>query len=350
MAQLFYKDKPVIGLDISQTGMKVMSIDRKKQLVTGYGSIDLDPVKVQRSLDGDDSYLQENLIELIEKNLVGTLVSNHVALGIPAGRTFTRTFTLPSSEERKLKSAVELEVEQYIPIPLANLYVDYEIIERTKKQLTVLMCAVPRKIVDLCIKLTEKAGLRVCLVESSVSAVARLLESTEEGHLPTVIVDIGPANTDIAILDGSIRIAGSLNVGGNTFTLEIAKHLKVPLENAHQLKVLHGLSAGSRQQKITSALTPTLERIIGETRKVMRYYDERLSDHRKLEQILIVGGGANVPGIGDYFTNKLVMPARVASPWQQLDFGKLPQPAKQFRPRYITVAGLASVEPDRIWQ
>ena len=329
--------------------MKVMSIDRKKWLVNGYSSIDLDPAKVQQSLDGDDNYLRNNIAELIGKNLVGSLGSQHVVLGVPANRTFTRTFTVPASSERKLSDAVELEVEQYIPIPMSALYVDFEIIERTKEQLTVLMCAVPRTVVDLCINVAESAGLQVCMVESSVSAVARLLETTEEGHLPTVIVDIGPANTDIAILDSSIRIAGSLSVGGNTFTLDIAKKLKVPLESAHQLKVLNGLNAGSRQQKISSALSPSLERIITETRKVMRYYDERLSDHRKLEQVLIVGGGANVPGIGEYFTNELVMPARVASPWQQLNFGKLPQPAKQFRPRYITVAGLASVPPERIW-
>ena len=329
--------------------MKIMSIDRKKWLVTGYGSIDLDPAKVQESLDGGDTYLATNMSELLGKNLVGTLASNHVVLGIPAGRTFTRTFTVPADSEKNLKDAVELEVEQYIPIPMAALYVDYEIIERTKEQLMVLMCAVPRTVVDSCIKIAEDAGLTVCMVESSVSAVARLLESTEEGHLPTVIVDIGPASTDIAILDRSIRITGSLNVGGNTFTLDIAKKLKVPLENAHQLKILNGLSAGARQQKIAAALTPSLERIVGETRKVMRYYDERIADHSKLEQVLVVGGGANVPGIGEYFTNELVMPARVASPWQRLDFGKLPEPAKHFRPRYITVAGLATVEPERIW-
>lgn len=349
MAKLFYKDKPVIGLDISQTGMKVMSIDRKKMLVNGYGSIDLDPSKVQQALDGDDSYLRKNIADLIGKNLVGSLVSNHVALGVPASRTFTRTFTVPLASERNLREAVELEVEQYIPIPISALYVDFEIIERSKDQLTVLMSAVPQTIVDLCINVAESVGLQVVMVESSVSAVARLLEATEEGHLPTVIVDIGPASTDIAVLDGSIRVAGSLNIGGNTFTLDIAKKLKVPLESAHQLKVLNGLNPGSRQQKISSALAPSLERIIAETRKVMRYYDERLSDHRKLEQVLVVGGGANVPGIGEYFTNELFMPARVASPWQQLNFGKLPQPAKQFRPRYITVAGLASVPAERIW-
>ena len=349
MAKLFYKDKPIIGLDISQTGMKIMSIDRKKWLVTGYGSIDLDPAKVQQSIDGGDSYLTNNMSELVQKNLVGTLASDHVVLGIPAGRTFTRTFTIPSNSEKNLQDAVELEVEQYIPIPMAALYVDYEIIERTPEKLMILMCAVPRTVVDSCITIAESAGLQVCMVESSVSAVARLLESTEEGHLPTVIVDIGPASTDIAILDRSIRIAGSLSVGGNTFTLDIAKKLKIPLENAHQLKILNGLSAGSRQQKISSALEPSLGRIVTETRKVMRYYDERIADHSRLEQVLIVGGGANVPGIGEYFTNELVMPARVASPWQQLDFGKLPQPAKHFRPRYITVAGLASVAPEKVW-
>lgn len=326
-----------------------MSIDRKKWLVTGYGSIDLDPAKVQQSLDSGDGYLTNNMAELVGKNLVGKLNSEHVVLGIPAGRTFTRTFTVPVKSLKHLNEAVELEVEQYIPIPMSALYVDYEIIERNTEQLTILMCAVPRTVVDSCIKIAEGAGLQVCMVESSVSAVARLLEKTEEGHLPTVIVDIGPASTDIAILDRSIRIAGSLSVGGNTFTLDIAKKLKIPLENAHQLKILNGLNAGSRQQKIAAALNPSLERIVAETRKVMRYYDERIADHRKLEQILVVGGGANVPGIGEYFTNELVMPARVASPWQQLNFGKLPEPAKQFRPRYITVAGLASVSPDRIW-
>lgn len=350
VAKLFYKDKPIIGLDISQTGMKVMSVDPKKWLVTGYGSIDLDPSKIQKAFDSNDSYLASNLQALLSKHVVGKLNGNRTVLGIPSSRTFTRTFSIPANAENTLHDAIQLEVEQYIPVPMTTLYVDYEIIERTKEQLTVLMSAVPRTIVDACLAAAAEVGLEICLVEPSVSAVARLLESTEEGHLPTVIVDIGPANTDIAILDGSIRIAGALSVGGNTFTLDIAKKLNVPLENAHQLKVINGLSPGSRQAKIQSALKPSLERIISETRKVTRYYDERIEGHRKLEQVLIVGAGANVPGIGEYFTNELVMPARVASPWQKLDFGKQKQPAKHIRPRYITVAGLASVTHDRIWR
>lgn len=329
-----------------------MAIDPKKWLVIGYGSIDLDPAKVQKSLEGGDGYLSENIAALLKDKLIGELPSEEVVLGVPTSRTFSRTFTVPPKTEATLADAVEIEVDQYIPIPMNSLYVDYEIIERTKDQLTVIMSAVPRSLVDNCMNAVTAAGLQPIMIEPGINSVARVLETTEEGHLPTLIVDIGPASTDIAVLDrGAIRVSGGLGIGGNTFTLDIAKKLGVPLENAHQLKVLNGLSAGPRQAKITAALQPSLQRIITEIRKVIRYYNERISnDDQKLEQVLVVGGGSNVPGIGDFFTNELVMPARVASPWQKLDFGKLPQPSKQFRPRYITVAGLASVNQREIWK
>ena len=352
MSKLYYKDKPLIGLDISQTGIKVMSIDPKKWLVLGYGSLDLDPAKVQASMDNqEDTYLKDNITTLLKDNIVGSLNSDHVVVGLPTGRTFSRTFTIPASEEKHLSGAVEVEVDQYIPIPLSSLYVDYEVIEHSKDTLTVVMAAVPTTLVDACLAAVRAAGLTPIMAEPSINAVARVIEATEEGHLSTLIVDIGPASTDIAVFDkGAIRVSGGVGIGGNTFTLDIAKKLDVALENAHQLKVLNGLSAGPKQAKISAALRPSLQRITTEVRKVIRYYNERLSNNRRLEQVLIVGSGSNVPGIGEYFTNELVMPARTANPWQQLDFGNLPQPAKQFRSRYITVAGLANVNKGEMWQ
>ncbi len=350
MKKLFYTDKPIIGIDISSTDMKVMSIDIKRQAVVGYGNLDLDPLHIKKAFEESDNYLSDSLQTLIGKKLVGELPSDQVVLGIPTARTFSRTFTVPISAENTLKDAVAIEVGQYIPLPLSLLYVDYEVIERNDSTLTVIMSAVPKKIVDNALAACETAGLTVNMIEPAINAVARILKSTEEGHLPTVIVDIGAANTDIAVLDGSVRITGGIGTGGNTFTLDIAKKLSVTLENAHQLKVLNGLAPGARQEKITSALRPSLRGIITETRKVIRYYNERLSNDRRLEQVLVVGSGSNVPGIGEYFTDELVMPARTANPWQQLDFGQLPQPAKQFRSRYITVAGLSNVDKGAMWK
>lgn len=350
MTKLFFKDKPLIGLDIGSTDMKIMSIDIKRQFVTGYGVMDLDPLQIKKSLDGEDAYLAKSLQTLIEHKLLGSLVSDQVVIGIPTARTFSRTFTVPVDAEHTLKDAVALEVGQYIPLPMSLLYVDYEVIERSDTTITVIMSAVPRKLISTVLSACESVGLTATLIEPAINAVARVLKTTEEGYLPTVIVDIGAANTDIAVLDGSVRITGGIATGGNTFTLDIAKKLGVTLENAHQLKVLNGLSSGPKQAKISGALRPSLRNIVTETRKVIRYYNERLSDDRRLEQVLIVGSGSNVPGIGDYFTNELVMPARTANPWQSLDFGELPQPAKQFRSRYISVAGLANVPRGVMWE
>ena len=352
MSKLFYTPKPLIGLDISQTGIKVMAVDPKHWSVLGYGSLDLDPLKVQTSLDNpDDTYLAENIGILLQKNIVGELNSDHVVVGLPTGRTYSRTFTLPASEEKHISGAVEIEADQYIPIPLGSLYVDYEIIERTKDKITVIMSAVPRTLVDACLAAVRSAGLTPVIAEPSINAIARVLQTTEEGHLTTLIVDVEAASTDIAVLDnGVIRVTGSVGIGGNTFTLDIAKKLGIALESAHQYKVLNGLSPGPRQAKLAAALHPSLGRIATEIRKVIRYYNERLVDDRKIEQVLVVGAGANVPGIGEFFTNELIMPTRVASPWQRLDFGALPEPNKQFRPRYITVAGLASVKTDEVWK
>lgn len=352
MSKFLYKDTPIIGLDISSTGIKLMSVDSKKWLVSGYASADLEPLKMKEGMELDDStFLKDNIKSLLADKIIGSISSTRAAITVPTARSYTRTFTLPASAEKSLDEAVMLEAEQYIPIPVSTLYIDYQIIERGRKTIVVLMSAVSKVIIDNITRSVEEAGLTPILIEPAINAVGRVLTATEDGSLPTIIVDIGPAHTDIAILDrGSIRVTGGLPVGGNSFTLNIAKKLNVSLENAHQFKVLNGLSAGPRQQKLRDALTPDLDRILVETKKVIRYYNERVNSERKLEQLLIVGGGSNVPGIGEYFTDKLVIAARVASPWQKLDFGAIQEPPKQFRPRYITVAGVASVNPGSIWK
>ncbi len=348
--KLFHHDKPIAGIDISPTGVKVMSVNTHKWSVTCYGSVDLDPVKLQESISTGNDYLTESLQGLLQSRLNGKLPSNQVVLSVPTSRTYSRTMTIPLSAAGDLAGAVQLEAEQYIPLPTSELNLDYTVVERTDTEISVLLSAVPKKIVESILQSCEKAGLDVVLVEPGISSVARLITATEEGHLPTVIVDVGVANTDIAILDEFIRVTGGVGIGGNSFTLNLSKKMKLSLETAHQLKVLNGLAPGDKQAKILAALKPDLDKIGREIQKIIRYYGERIGTaDKRIEQVVIVGGGSNVPGLGDYFTDSLLLPARVASPWQILDFGKLPQPSKQFKPRYITAAGLACVNAKDIW-
>ena len=348
MSSVFYKTKPIVGLDITKTSVKIMAIDKNKMLVHGYGSISLDPEKNDIDSGENVPYLAEKIRELLNNHIVGRIDSNRIALGVSTSRTFSRTFSLPAKEEKNIRNAVDLEAEQYIPVPLDSLYLDYQVIKRTKDDLTVLTCAAPKKIIDNALAAVQACGLETALIEPDVNAIARLLKRTEEGMLPTVIVDISQATTDIAILDNDIRVTGGLSVGSHTLTLELAKKMDVPIETAHQLKVLNGLNPSPRQARITAALRPSLLKITNEVKRVIRYYVDRFPDETKIEQVLIVGGGSNLPGIGDFFTNELVMPARVASPWQSLNFGSLDQPAKQLRSQFASVAGLALIRPEDI--
>ncbi len=350
MSSIFYKKKPLVGLDISKTSVKLVSIDTSKMLVHGYGSIELDTEKVSDDIDQSEDYLSEKINQLLKENITGSLDSDRMVVGIPTARTFSRTFSMPLSHGGSIEDAVSLEAEQYIPMPLDSLYIDHQIIKKDKNQLTVLMCAVPQKFVDSLVNISRNTNIEIDMIEPSMNAVSRLLKHTEEGNLPTVIVDVGPATTDIAILDGAVRVTGGVSIGGNTLTLDIAKKMNVPLETAHQLKVLNGLNAGPRQAKISAALKSSLGRMVGEVQKVIRYYTDRFPEESKIEQVIIVGSGSNMPGLGEFFTNQLVMPARVASPWQALDFGQLPPPAKQLRPRFMTAAGLSLVKPEEVWK
>lgn len=349
MTNYFYKDKPVIGLDINQTNIKIMAINAKKWSVLGYGSIDVDPSKLQQSLEGDGAYLTEQLQQLLKHKVVGELPSNHVVMSIPTARTYSRSISLPADIKGDLLQAIRLEAEQSIPVSIDQLYLDYEVTSKNKDSVTAYICAAPRKIVDTCMTAAETAGLRVVMVEPSMNAVARLLKTSEQGDLPTIIVDIGAANTDVAVLDSTIKVTGGVAIGGNTLTLNIASSLNVSLEQAHQLKVLNGLTPSKQQRALTKAVQPSLLKIVAEVKKIMRYYEERVPGARKLEQVVIIGGGSNMPGLGDYFTENLVLASRIASPWHSLNFENLPQPARQFKPRYISVAGLALVESKEIW-
>lgn len=348
-SKLFYRDRPLFGLEISQTGLRTMAFDKKRK-VLGYGNLDLDPVKLEESMNKETAYLGDSIKELLDKKIIGHLPGNRVALSAPTSRTFSRTLSLPLSAEENLLEAVQLESEQYIPVPLSELYMDSAIIARGKDNLEVLLCAVPKRIVNALVGACQTARLEPVLVEPAIISLGRLIDETEEGHLPTVIVDIGAASTDIAVHDQSIRVTGGAPVGGHTFTLGISKQLKLSLDEAHQLKVRSGLEIGPKQEKIKRALKPHLDQVITEVRKVIRYYTERIGSKTSIEQVVILGSGSNMPGIGDYFTEELMMPARVGSPWQHMNFGKLTQPTKTFRSRYMTASGLALVHPEEIWK
>lgn len=333
------KIKTNLALDINSNGLRIMEVRTgKKPQVLGYGTIDLPRDKVNNSLENPDSYLEDKLVEVLDKKLVGKISSHYVAVSIPTANTFSRMIRLPKEVEKDLSNAIDLEIEQYIPVPKEQLELDYSIISRTSKNIEVLICATPKTIINRVVEIVRSVKLEPVLIEPSMNSIARLLYKNESGHLRTIVLDIGLTGTDIAVLDKSIKATSSTQIGGNNFTMSIANSMDIPIEKAHQLKLLKGFNKSSEQKAITKALSSDMKAILTEIRKLMRYYEERLNG-KPIEQIIITGVGSNVAGLGDYFTNELYLPVRLANPWQDIVFKNIARPRRILISRYITVAG-----------
>lgn len=347
----FYHDRPVFGLDIGFSSIKVMQIEHagKKHHIRGYGVRQFPSEAIQDGVIVDYEAIAKATHELFSDNIIGAISTRRVVMAIPAARAFTRSVSLPKLDKKDLDAAVTLEAEQYIPVPIDDLYIDYSIVRQNADDQDILAMAVPKKIIASYQNLTNILGLELVGLETTLSASSRLFAKTEDASIPSVLIDFGSLSTDITIFDGNIVVTGTVTGGGDSFTASIADALNISKQEAHIVKTKYGLGVSKKQKEITDATRPILDQLGKEIKRMIRYYEERFGGSRKIDQIITMGGGANMPGVSTYLTDILRVPVKLSSPWDSLNFGSLQPPNKIEKTMYITVAGLSLVEPKELF-
>jgi type IV pilus assembly protein PilM len=346
----FFHDKPLFGLDIGHGSLKVMQLEEQSPAksaknrhpkVVGYGFTRFDKAAQKDGVVIQPEIIAQAAYNLFKQHLIGDITTNRVAIAIPAYRTFTRSLQLPKLQAKEMKEAVELEAEQYISMPLEDLYLDYEIVKQTADSTALFVVAVPRVIVDSYLSLAEVMGLETVLIEPTLSSSGRLFSVDSNSDEATFIIDFGSESSDISIFDKHMLVTGTVQGGGEIFTNNIKSRLNVTPEAAALIKTRYGLGVSKKQKDIKEALDPVLGQIVKEVRRMLRYYEERYGTDRPINQIITLGGGANMPGLSEYFISELRMPVRHTDPWQYFDYKGLRPPDRADRPMYATVAGLS---------
>src|SRR6185503_2539877 len=177
----FYRDEPLFGLDIGHSNIKAMQVHKDngtKPVISGYGMASFDAGAIQNGIITDFEAVANAVHQLFEQNLNGTIDTRRVACTLPTTYTFSRPMQVPLMSREDLKEAVRLEAEQYIPIPIDNLYIDYEISSQDDKNMELLLVAASRKIVDSYLELLQSLDLEPVAFEPSINASARLLKIT----------------------------------------------------------------------------------------------------------------------------------------------------------------------------
>lgn len=344
---LFYHKKPAFGLDIGSQAVKIMQLEAagRGARVTAFGSIETDEKLMKDGVITNIPGAAELIDKLLAEQIHGKLTTNRVVMSVPVSRVYTRVINLPVMSKKELADAIKLEVEQSVPVPAKNLYYDFETTDiGDPENRLVRMVAVPKAIVDSYDAICEMLGLELSLVQTNIRADAQLclLYEDLDENSPYIIMDIGGNTIDIGILDKTLRVTGSVDEGGNSLTSAIAKKLKISETKAHDEKVKHGITAGPKQEKIKEAVTPILDKAVKEIERMVRFYEERVKPDSEVSQVLIVGGGANMPGLAEYLTDEIRIATRVSSPWGgHISFGKIEPPESADLPRFLTCAGAA---------
>lgn len=347
---LFYKDKPVFGLDIGYGSLKIMQMEMQhgKPVVVGYGVNFFDPSAVKDNVITDFEKIAQSVNDLFKNRLVGDITTNRIVMAVPAAATFSRTFTIPKVELKDLKDAVKLEIEQYIPVPVDDLFFDHLILRRTETEIDILSVAAPKRIINAYMQLADILGLEVAAIDATTGATGRLFMKFERSDVPTVLIDLGSTSSDLTIFDKTLVVTGSAPGGGDSFTNAIATKLSISKDEAQVVKTKYGLGASKKQKEIIEALDPIISQIIKEIKQMIRYHQERSGSTEMVSQILTMGGGANMPGLAEYLTDKLRVPVRLCDPWHHLEFSGKHAPEAVERSMYVTVAGLAAVTPQEL--
>lgn len=297
----------ILGIDIGASSLKLIALSSQKNtsVLTGVGIVANPIGKVTASSADEKTKLATAVTSLIKNSRTNT---KKIRVGLAESQVFTRVIHLPVLSEAELASAIQWEAEQYIPIPLPQVQLDYSVISRPEKgvregTMEVLLVAAKKTVIGQLVDLMNITSLELVGIEPGLLGVARALSGPKDP--PTLIMHMGVSSSDfVAVSEGKIALTYSTPTGGASLTRSIEVELGLSPAQAEQYKRAYGLNPQVIEGKVRTALLPVFKSITTEARKVVNSF-ESAKRNQKIQRILLSGGTAFLPGISAEIANDL---------------------------------------------
>lgn len=348
-------EKEVFGLDISDLSLKIVNLKKrgKSFKVVSFNKIDIQPGLIKGGVIQDEDALAKIITDLCKKARGKKVKTKYVIASLPEEKSFLQVIQMPNMKEEELKSAVGFEAENYIPLPMSEVYLDFQTIAPFKEKpdhLDVLIVAIPKKIVNSYVSCLKKAGLIPVVLEIESEAIARALVKKQTTQTPLVLIDFGKSNTDFIIFSGrSIRFTYSIPISSQELTIAISTSLKIDMKKAEALKLKCDLSKTKKTEepkKVFEAISPVLEELVLQIKKYLNFYQDHASHEHtgtseKIENMILCGGGANLKGLPDFLSEKLGLNVELGDFWTNFEVKQPKQAINEDALSFITALGLA---------
>lgn len=349
MFDIWKQNETAFGLDLSDISVKVMQLEKsgKGFKVAGFADHNLPKGVVVNDIVMNEDLLVTNIKQMLTKLDFGRVHGNQVVGSIPESKAFVRVLQIPKMSEEQAANAVPFEAEQYIPIPLDQAYLDWQIVGEHDDKLDVLVTASPKDYVDTLLRIYKSMGLRPVSFEVESAACARALISPDIKNKNVLILDMDTYRTSLIVVEkGSLQFTSSVPIAGDAFTQSIARALGVTAAEAETIKREVGLDDSKEHQNIKAALVSVVDNLVVEIRNTIKFHDEHSAE--KISQILLCGGTSKLLHLTSYLYQKLSdldhIDILLGNPWINIFDPKDAQAAPLSRENslsYTTAIGLA---------
>lgn len=361
---IFSSEQNAFGFDLSDVSIKVMQMSKSSK--GGYRVEGFNTIQIPRGVMVNDIIMDEKMMEkyirsAMRNTKLDKISGNRVIASLPESKAFVRVIQIPKMSEDKAAAAVPFEAEQFIPMPLDQVYLDWQIINTTENGMDILVTAVPRDYADNFLRVLKNAGLQPIAFEVESAACARsLIEPTNKqgtNHEKSLlIVDMGNFRSSIITCEGgSLEYTLSVPISGDSFTDALVHALGYTLEQAEAIKIQYGLALTLGQEKVRETLGGVVDNLILEIINSIRFHDEHAE--KKISEILLCGGAAKLTGLTEYIHEKLAenpmyenIEVKLGNPWVNVLEPKSVESTKlllQDSLDYTTAIGLAMRGADR---
>ena len=343
------KAPPLFGLDISSSSVKMLEI-----VEAGRGSYRveryvIEPLPRDATVDGNISNL-ESVVEAVKRGYkrLGTR-AKHVAMAVPTGAVITKKIIVPASlRENELEVQVESEANQYIPFALEEVNLDFQVVgpsPTSPDEQEVMIAATRKEKVEDRVAVAESAGLKAMVMDiesfaqqSALGLVVRQLPNAGK-DMNVAIVDVGANVMNVSVMRNEQSIyTREQAFGGNQLTQDIVARYGMSAEEAENAK----RSGGLPDDFETEVLRPFMENLSMEVQRALQFFFTSTQYH-SVEQILLAGGSAVIPGMDEVVHTRTQVPTMVANPFASMQASPRIQLKKLMvdAPSLIVACGLA---------
>ncbi|PWK48556.1 pilus assembly protein PilM [Pleionea mediterranea] len=324
LAQLFGTKKPsVVGLDISSTSVKLLELGRvgSRYRVEAYA---VEPLP-QDAVSEREIREPEAVGEAIKRVLSRSKSSiKNAAVAVAGSAVITKVIQMDKNySEDDMESQIQVEADQYIPYPLEEVALDFEVIGESEKapdKVDVLLAASRSENVYSRVDAVELGGLETKVVDVEAYAMERafgLLENQlpDQGEGKIVaIVDVGATMTSLSVLEDFKTIYTREQVfGGAQLTEEIQRRYGLSYEESGMAKKQGGLPDDYEPE----VLEPFKEAVIQQVSRSLQFFYSS-SQYSEVDHIVLAGGCAVIDGLEDMLEERLGVSASIANPFADM--------------------------------